>query len=193
MILMTLFCSTESTEALRRSSDLGIQAGYQRRTREVLAWARKRRRHIRREELIAFLTGKSLPGAERSSHQPRMQMRVGPRQRLSSAVSQDGPSPPSAHHLAEAAGVMPGEFEPALQAFREALSLPPPSSASASSKNTPAGRRASPVHNGSELSAFISHESARHKRSHAAVVSSSASPTHDVIMDSPTHKRSRLM
>lgn len=182
------FLFLESTEALRRSSDLGIQAGYQRRTRDVLAWARKRRRHIRREELIAFLTGKSLPGSERSTHQPRMQMRVGPRQRLS-AASSDGPS-----SLGEpTSGVVSGEFEPALQAFREALSLPPPSSAPAGSKGASAnGRRASPVllHNGSELSAFISHESARHKRSHAA---SSASPTHDVIMDSPTHKRSRFM
>lgn len=37
-----------------------MQAGYQRRTREVLNWAR-RRRHFRREELLAFLAGKTPP------------------------------------------------------------------------------------------------------------------------------------
>lgn len=47
-------------ESVRRSGEIGIQAGYQRRTREVLNWAR-RRRHIRREELIAFLAGKTPP------------------------------------------------------------------------------------------------------------------------------------
>ena len=176
---------------MRRSSDLGVQAGYQRRTRDVLAWAKKRRRHIRREELIAFLTGKSLPGTA-GSHQPMMRpMRMGPRPRVCLSTSDSGASHGASAHplmdgsLASAGGV---EFEPALQAFREALSLPPPSSKSATS----AGRRASPVHNhNSELSAFISHESARHKR--PAPLSSGASPSHDVTMDSPTHKRSRLM
>jgi len=168
-----MFQCTESTEALRRSSDMGIQAGYQRRTREVLAWAKKRRRHIRREELIAFLSGKALPSS--GGTQPRQ--RMGPRPR----VCLDGPpSHASARDLPlEAAS----EFEPALQTFREALSLPPPS-INASSKS---GRRASPIHNGNELSAFISNELARHKRP------APSSPTHDVIMDSPTHKRSRLM
>ena len=118
-------------------------------------------------------------------------MRMGPRPRVCLSSSDSGASHGASAHplmdgsLATAGGV---EFEPALQAFREALSLPPPSSKSASS----AGRRASPVHNhNSELSAFISHESARHKR--PAPPSSGTSPSHDVTMDSPTHKRSRLM
>jgi len=156
----------ESTEALRRSSDLGMQAGYQRRTREVLAWAKKRRRHIRREELIAFLSGKPVPSS--GGTQPRQ--RMGPRPR----VCLDGPPSHASTLPLEAAS----EFEPALQTFREALSLPPPSKS---------GRRASPIHNGNELSTFISNELARHKRP------APSSPTHDVIMDSPTHKRSRLM
>lgn len=50
----------EAVESVRRSGEAGVQAGYQRRTREVLNWAR-RRRHIRREELIAFLAGKTAP------------------------------------------------------------------------------------------------------------------------------------
>lgn len=153
----------------------------------MLAWAKKRRRHIRREELIGFLTGKSLPGSGGS--QPRHQIRMGPRPRVSLS---DGV--PTSHHGASALQhpleASTGDFEPALQAFREALSLPLPSSASSnntSSASKSTGRRGSPIHNHSELSAFISNESARHKRP------APASPTHDVIMDSPTHKRSRLM
>ena len=173
LYLVTRFVSkTESTEALRRSSDLGIQAGYQRRTRDVLAWAKKRRRHIRREELIAFLSGKSVPPS--GGAQPRQ--RMGPRPR----VCLDGSA---SHASALPLEAVTSEFEPALQTFREALSLPPPS-INTSSKS---GRRASPIHNGNELSAFISNELARHKRP------APSSPTHDVIMDSPTHKRSRLM
>ncbi len=189
-IIKKFFDFVESTEALRRSSELGVQAGYQRRTREMLAWAKKRRRHIRREELIGFLTGKSLPGS--GTTQPRHQMRMGPRQRvsLSDGVSASHHGASALQHPLEASA---GDFEPALQAFREALSLPLPSSASSNNTTNSAstakstGRRGSPVHNHSELSAFISNESARHKRP------APASPTHDVIMDSPTHKRSRLM
>ena len=178
----------ESTEALRRSSELGVQAGYQRRTREMLAWAKKRRRHIRREELIGFLTGKSLPGSGTS--QPRHQMRMGPRPRVS--LSDGSASHHGASALQHPLEATAGDFEPALQAFREALSLPLPSPASSNNTNSSSiakstGRRGSPVHNHSELSNFISNESARHKRP------APASPTHDVIMDSPTHKRSRLM
>lgn len=187
-LITFLVIYSESTEALRRSSELGMQAGYQRRTREMLAWAKKRRRHIRREELIGFLTGKSLPGS--GSSQPRHQMRMGPRQRvsLSDGVSASHGASPLQHPLETSSG----DFEPALQAFREALSLPLPSPAPSNTTNSAssaknAGRRGSPIHNHSELSAFISNESARHKRP------APASPSHDVIMDSPTHKRSRLM
>lgn len=162
---------------------MGVQAGHQRRTREILAWAKKRRRNIRREELISFLAGKSLPGSAGS--QPRHQIRVGPRPRVCLS-NEDLASHHGASALPHSFEASAGDFEPALQAFREALSLPPPSSAgNGATKN--AGRRSSPVHNHSELSAFIINESARHKRP------ASSSPTHDVIMDSPTHKRSRLM
>lgn len=184
-MLMNIISVLESTEAIRRSSEVGIQAGHQRKTREILAWAKKRRRHIRREELIAFLAGKSLPGSGGS--QPRHQMRVASRPR--GCLSDDDLA---SHHGASALPhsfeASAGDFEPALQAFREALSLPPPSSTSNSNgASKSAGRRSSPVHNHSELSAFIINESARHKRP------ASSSPTHDVIMDSPTHKRSRMM
>lgn len=39
-----------------------MNTGYQRRTREIADWARsKRRRYIRREDLLAYLAGKSSP------------------------------------------------------------------------------------------------------------------------------------
>lgn len=54
----------ESCDGLRRTSDLAMHSGYQRRTREIADWARsKRRRYIRREDLLAYLAGKSPPPA----------------------------------------------------------------------------------------------------------------------------------
>lgn len=39
-----------------------MQCGYQRRTREIADWARsKRRRYIRREDLLSYLAGKPPP------------------------------------------------------------------------------------------------------------------------------------
>lgn len=55
------FCVSDSSDAIRRISELGIQCGYQRRNKEILSWARKKRRHIRREDLLAYLAGKSPP------------------------------------------------------------------------------------------------------------------------------------
>ena len=190
----------ESTEVLRRNSDLASRAGYQRRAREVLAWAKKKRRHIRREELISFLAGKNLPETDgsRDPHHQRVGLQdlpnllgqfqfclVNPRVCLEGAkVSQH-----HTHHtlpLVDMTGC--ADFEPTLQNFQEALSSPPFMSATASEEN--AGRsRASPIHNGSELSTFITNQLAQLKRP----ASSSGSPTHDAIMDSQTHKRPRLM
>lgn len=55
-------------EAHQRSYELGIQIGHQRRNKDVLAWVKKRRRTIRREDLISFLCGKAPP--PRSSRAP---------------------------------------------------------------------------------------------------------------------------
>uniref|UniRef100_A0A672K1R5 HUWE1 associated protein modifying stress responses a n=1 Tax=Sinocyclocheilus grahami TaxID=75366 RepID=A0A672K1R5_SINGR len=51
----------KSVDAHKRSFDLGIQIGHQRRNKDVLAWVKKRRRTIRREDLISFLCGKAPP------------------------------------------------------------------------------------------------------------------------------------
>ena len=46
---------------IRKSFELGSQLGSHRRTKELLGWAKKRRRRLQREELIAYLCGKSAP------------------------------------------------------------------------------------------------------------------------------------
>ncbi|KAK6312552.1 hypothetical protein J4Q44_G00182160 [Coregonus suidteri] len=51
----------ESVEAHQRSYDLGLQISHQRRNKDVLAWVKKRRRTIRREDLISFLCGRAPP------------------------------------------------------------------------------------------------------------------------------------
>lgn len=156
----------ESSDAVRRVGDLGMQSGYQRRTKELLNWARKRRRHIRREDLIAYLAGKPLPPS-RAHH------RVSPRPRMlldCSGLMHPGSNPDS--HQSGAVGI-----DDNLHTFREALAL-----------SGAARRRSSPHHVSTELSAFISSEFARHCKRPAP----SSSP-HDVNMDSPTHKRSRFM
>lgn len=42
----------------RQCSDCGIKYGQRKRTREIVAWAKKKRKHINREELLAFLLDK---------------------------------------------------------------------------------------------------------------------------------------
>lgn len=51
----------ESVDVHQWSYELGIQTGHQRRNKDVLAWVKKRRRTIRREDLISFLCGKAPP------------------------------------------------------------------------------------------------------------------------------------
>ncbi|XP_076807504.1 HUWE1-associated protein modifying stress responses 1-like [Clavelina lepadiformis] len=45
----------DSIEGCKVVSDLALQCGYQRRNKEILSWAKKRRRNIRREDLISLL------------------------------------------------------------------------------------------------------------------------------------------
>ncbi|MGH0158589.1 UNVERIFIED_CONTAM: hypothetical protein FKN15_000313 [Acipenser sinensis] len=77
----------ESVDAHHRSYDLGIQIGYQRRNKDVLAWVKKRRRTIRREDLISFLCGKAPP--PRTSRAPPRLTVVSPSTETSSSVETD--------------------------------------------------------------------------------------------------------
>lgn len=91
------FVPPESTEARQRSYDLGIHLGNQRRNKDMIAWVKKRRRTIRREDLISFLCGKVPP-----PRTPRAPPRVASR-----------PPPPETDSSVEAD----------LQPFREAIAL----------------------------------------------------------------------
>lgn len=55
------FIFSESSDGIRRTSELGIQCGYQRRNKELLNWVRKMRHQIRREDLLSYLAGKPPP------------------------------------------------------------------------------------------------------------------------------------
>ena len=55
------FCLAPAcVEYVRTCGDMAQESGSQRRTKEILAWTR-RKRMIRRDEMIAFLAGKSPP------------------------------------------------------------------------------------------------------------------------------------
>lgn len=41
--------------------DISSQNGYNKRTKELLTWAKKKKSYIRREELLSFLSGRSYP------------------------------------------------------------------------------------------------------------------------------------
>lgn len=72
--LLRFSLSIESCDGLKRTSDAAIQCGYQRRTRELADWARsKKRRTIRREDLLAYLAGRTLP--TQSTHANRRWVR----------------------------------------------------------------------------------------------------------------------
>lgn len=51
----------DSLHNARECIRLGIQSGRNTRARDIAAWARKKRKSIRRDELLAFLCGKSMP------------------------------------------------------------------------------------------------------------------------------------
>ncbi|XP_076044770.1 HUWE1-associated protein modifying stress responses isoform X2 [Oratosquilla oratoria] len=163
----------DAIDSVRRASELGVQAGYQRRTRELLNMAR-RRRHIRREDLLAFLAGKTAP--PRTTH-----FKGSPRAWMT-------PRLPSPHHT----HVHPPDQD--LSTFREALSISGPTGLtvrppSVGSPTTLSARRRNSSHlTSTDLQAFICEEFARHNKRPAP----SSSPTHDVTMDSPQHKKSRF-
>ncbi|XP_072167799.1 HUWE1-associated protein modifying stress responses-like [Diadema setosum] len=165
----------DSLDAHKGSLDLGINIGHQRRTRDIVAWVKKRRRHIRREDLLAFLCGKAAPSARmRSAHNvPRS-----PSERSSPRTI----SPPRE---------VPRVVEPAddLQPFREALALQGLNGAMANigvsqSPSTHHSRRRHSSNHDLFPEDLVSHPDTR-KRS-----SGNCGPTGE---GSPSHKRSRLL
>ncbi|XP_029805623.1 UPF0472 protein C16orf72 homolog [Suricata suricatta] len=173
----------ESVDTHQRSFDIGIQIGYQRRNKDVLAWVKKRRRTIRREDLISFLCGK-VPPPRNSRAPPRLTV-VSPNRATSTETS--------------------SSVETDLQPFREAIALHGLSGAMASisvrssapgspthvSSGSNASRRRNGLHD-VDLNTFISEEMALHLDNGGTRKRTSAQ-CGDVITDSPTHKRNRML
>uniref|UniRef100_A0A8B9IFV8 Chromosome 16 open reading frame 72 n=1 Tax=Anser cygnoides TaxID=8845 RepID=A0A8B9IFV8_ANSCY len=173
----------ESVDAHQRSFDVGIQIGYQRRNKDVLAWVKKRRRTIRREDLISFLCGK-VPPPRNTRAPPRLTV-VSPNRATSTETS--------------------SSVETDLQPFREAIALHGLSGAMASisvrsstpgspthvSSGSNASRRRNGLHD-VDLNTFISEEMALHLDNGGTRKRTSAQ-CGDVITDSPTHKRNRMI
>ncbi|XP_059618010.1 HUWE1-associated protein modifying stress responses [Phlebotomus argentipes] len=125
----------DSTEGLRRIGDVAVQCGYQRRNKEIAAWAKKRRRNIRREDLLSYLAGKPPPPLH-VSRASQMRSSPKPEQHINNHhnLMQHGATPFVSPQL-------PLATEPEMHTFKEALA-----------------RRS----RGPELYAFVTGEVARH-------------------------------
>lgn len=55
----------DSLDVNKRNFDAGYQLGHKKRNREVIAWAKKKKRAIRRDELLSYLSGHSPPRYQR--------------------------------------------------------------------------------------------------------------------------------
>ncbi|KAG8177713.1 hypothetical protein JTE90_008338 [Oedothorax gibbosus] len=172
----------ECIESHKPVYDLGFQSGTNRRNKDLLSWAKKKKRHIRREDLIAYITGRNPPPPT-----PRGPFCPRPRLVLEHGVSHLG----HGHHKyvpSNADGFVAPRAED-FDMFREALAFSaanmrqhnPSSPTSISRIRARHCNSTSTSH--SELSSFINDELSRHSRKR--------SPSVDVIMESPTHKRSR--
>ena len=57
-ITLSQFCFPDALEVCRAGMEAGIQQGQKKRNREIMAWAKKKRKVIKREELLAFLSNR---------------------------------------------------------------------------------------------------------------------------------------
>ncbi|XP_036319595.1 UPF0472 protein C16orf72 homolog [Rhagoletis pomonella] len=140
----------EACDGVKRTSDSAVQCGYQRRTRELADWARsKKRRMIRREDLLAYLAGKPLTNTTRRSPKPEHSHTHSNTGAVFNTNASNH-SPPhmnsTHHHNAQhqhhpATGGATSEPTNDLHTFKEALVLRP---------------------RGPELFAFVANEIARH-------------------------------
>lgn len=126
----------ESCDGIRRTSETAMHSGYQRRTREIADWARsKRRRYIRREDLLAYLAGKSPPPSKhvnkmpqhhygtqqtKQSHSPNHLVQYHHQNQLTSHQTQ----PLNDHHL-HGGGAFMSNNDSDMHTFKEALARRP--------------------------------------------------------------------
>lgn len=62
------FFPAESCEAVRKTGEIALQCGYQKRNKELISWAKRRRKSIPREDLLAYLAGKPPPHKNTNHH-----------------------------------------------------------------------------------------------------------------------------
>ncbi|KAJ8318149.1 hypothetical protein KUTeg_003240 [Tegillarca granosa] len=186
----------DNVECMRMFSENGVQCGRHHRTKDIVAWARKKRRHIRREDLLAFLCNKNPPqrthrhhhsGPNRHSQGSRLNLERSHSPRILSAGAEGSLEPSSA--------------EPDLQAFREAIALQGLNGAMSNvsvgynrSHATPTPQQIGSIQRGGggsnmeELNRFIIDEFSRNYDNSTRKRTSSP----DVLMDSPSRKRGRF-
>ena len=102
----------DALEAMKSSYDHGVQCGIQRRNRDLLNWVKKKRRHIRREDLIGYLCGKNAPVRHRSTAPLSRTVNMG-------KVSSSERSSPRLTNTE----IPDDQPEPDLRPFRDALAL----------------------------------------------------------------------
>lgn len=173
----------EALECNKHTYELGVICGRHSRNKDLLSWIKKHRKSIRREELIAYVCNRGLR-SRNSSRQRLTSERNNPR--INGNMSE-----PTLVHTPEA------DF----RMFEDALNVANLSGAMSNvnmgyltnSSNSP------PIGNHSRRRATAASSSAYHDfgslldeyTTHCDTRKRNASST-DVIMDSPTHKRSRL-
>ncbi|GAB1602405.1 UPF0472 protein C16orf72 homolog [Argonauta hians] len=164
----------DSIDTLRGCIDVGVQCGKQHRTKDIIAWAKKKRRHIRREELLAFLCGKNPPLRNRGTSTGKSgtwMTKDRPSQRLSHCGGRD----------------LETDTDSELQAFSDALAL---QGLNGAMSNISVGylphTGGTLNRNMEDLNRFILDEISRHSDSRKR------SPPSDG-MDSPSRKKSRIM
>lgn len=93
----------ESCESIKKTSEMAQKSGYQKRNNELFNWAKRKRRLIRREDLLAYLSGKPPPPSRQSHHHRARNI-----------------SPPPEVSPPESLGIQPD-----MHIFREALARSP--------------------------------------------------------------------
>ena len=58
---MSIIFLLDGSESLRAGIELGYHAGYQKRSKDITNWVKKKRRTIRREDILLDLSGRSPP------------------------------------------------------------------------------------------------------------------------------------
>jgi len=185
----------ECSEFQKKMYDVNHQNGYHKRTKELLTWAKKKKSNIRREDLLAFLSGRPTNHVHSSFYHHRLSRSRA--NRNSDDLSRfHNPSSPNSRtssrllfndSISESNNLVANQLnnshddETNLETFREAISTVP------GFRNPPNlinnNSRRSPRSNIEDLSDFFNQEYHRHVESRKRTASM------DVSMDSPTHNK----